>query len=256
MKQFAAFTKKEILEQLRTGRLLVLIIIFCLFGIMNPAIAKMTPWMMEMMSEQLAESGMAVTVVDVDALTSWTQFFKNMPMALIVFLILFSGIFTTEYQKGTLINVVTKGMKRWKIFASKMSVMMIIWTLGCLICYGITFGYNAYFWDNSVAHNVFFAAVCFYLFGLWLISVLGLASVFCNSAGSVMLALGAAFGASYLLGLFPAVKEYVPSYLLQSPGMLTANNDTGDYLLAVLILLVLIALQSIFSVAVFNKKNL
>lgn len=256
MKQFAAFTKKEILEQLRTGRLLILIIIFCLFGIMNPAIAKMTPWMMEMMSEQLAESGMAITTVDVDALTSWVQFFKNMPMALIVFLILFSGIFTTEYQKGTLINVVTKGLKRWKIFVSKESVMMIIWTLGCLTCYGITFGYNAYFWDNSVVHNVFFSAVCFYLFGWWLISVLGLASVFCNSAGSVMLALGAAFGASYLLGLFPAVKEYVPSYLLQAPNLLTGNVDVGDYLWSVLILLALIVMQSIFSVVVFNKKNL
>lgn len=256
MKQFAAFTKKEILGQLRTGRLLVLIIIFCLFGIMNPAIAKMTPWLMEMMSEQLAESGMAVTAVDVDALTSWVQFFKNMPMALIVFLILFSGIFTTEYHKGTLINVVTKGMKRWKIFVSKMSVMMIIWTLGCLACYGITFGYNAYFWDNSVVHNVFFAAACFYLFGLWLISVLGLASVFCDSQGTVMLALGAAFGVSYLFGLFPAVKEYMPSYLMQSAGLLTGNNDSGDFLLAILVLLVLIALQSMLSVTVFKKKNL
>lgn len=139
---------------------------------------------------------------------------------------------------------------------SKESVMMIIWTLGCLTCYGITFGYNAYFWDNSVVHNVFFSAVCFYLFGLWLISVLGLASVFCNSAGSVMLALGAAFGASYLLGLFPAVKEYVPSYLLQAPNLLTGNVDVGDYLWSVLILLALIVMQSIFSVVVFNKKNL
>ena len=133
---------------------------------------------------------------------------------------------------------------------------MIIWTLGCLACYGITFGYNAYFWDNSVVHNVFFAAACFYLFGLWLISVLGLASVFCNSSGIVMLALGAAFGVSYLLGLFPAVKEYVPSHLMQSAGLLTGNNDRGDFLLAILVLLVLIALQSMLSVTVFKKKNL
>ena len=50
MKQLAAFTQKEFLELFRTGRFLILAIIFLLFGIMNPAIAKLTPWMMELFS--------------------------------------------------------------------------------------------------------------------------------------------------------------------------------------------------------------
>lgn len=256
MRQFIAFTKKEYLELLRTGKLILLVIIFVLFGIMNPAIAKLTPWMMDLMSEQLAESGMQVNAVEVDALTSWMQFFKNMPMALIILLILFCGILTTEYQKGTLINVVTKGMKRWKVFFSKLGVMVIVWTLGFLLSYVITYSYNAYFWDNGVAHNISAAAGCFYLCGLWLISVLGLASVFCNSAGTVMLAVGAAFIVSYLLGLFPAIKEYTPSYLLQSVGLLTDLNEGADYLWAVAVTVVLIVTGCICSVAAFNKKNL
>ncbi len=256
MRQWMAFTKKEFMEQFRTGKLLLLVIIFALFGIMNPAIAKLTPWMMDLMSEQLAESGMQVTAVEVDALTSWAQFFKNMPMALIILLILFCGILTTEYQKGTLINVVTKGMKRWKIFCAKLGVMVSVWTLGVLMSYGITYAYNAYFWDNSVAHNIAAAVGCFYLFGLWMIFVLGMASVFCNSSGAVMLAVGAAFVASYLLGLFPAIKEYTPSYLLQSTGLLTDLNEGADYLWAAAVTVVLIILECIFSVAAFNRKNL
>lgn len=255
MRQFIAFTKKEILEQFRTGKLLLFVLLFSLFGIMNPAVAKLTPWMVEMMSEQLAESGMAVTAVEVDALTSWTQFFKNMPMALVIFLILFSGILTTEYQKGTLINVVTKGMKRWKILISKMGVMMVIWTLGCMLTYGITFGYNAFFWDNSVAHNVIAAVGCFYLLGLWLISVLILASVFSRSSGAALLMTGAAFGVSYLLGLFPAVKEYMPSYLMDSASMLSGVKDMGDYWIAAVVTVMLIVAGSILSVAAFRYKN-
>lgn len=256
MKQFMAFIKKEYLEQLRTGKLLLIAIIFSLFGIMNPAMAKLTPWMMEMMSEQLAESGMTVIAVEVNALASWTQFFKNMPVALVVFLILFSGILTTEYQKGTLINVITKGMKRWKIFLSKMSVMTVAWTLGCLLAYGITFGYNAFFWDNSVAHNINFAVGSFWLFGLWLIFVLGLASVFCNSAGTVILVVGAAFGISYLLGMFQALKEYVPTSLMDSASLLTGMRDMDSYLLAVLVTVLLIVVSIIGAVAAFNKKSL
>ncbi len=256
MRQYIAFMKKELLEQYRTGKLLLLVIIFALFGIMNPAIAKLTPWMMDIMSEQLAESGMQVTAVEVDALTSWTQFFKNMPMALIIVLLLFCGIFTTEYQKGTLTNVVTKGMKRWKIFCAKLGVMVTVWTLGFLLSYVITYGYNAYFWDNSVAHHISAAVGCFYLFGLWLISVLGMASVFCNSTGAVMLAVGAAFAVSYLLGLFPAVKEYTPTYLMQSAGLLADLNAGEDYLWAAAVAIVLIVAGCVFSVAAFNKKNL
>lgn len=256
MRQFIAFTKKEILEQFRTGKLLLFAVIFCLFGVMNPAIAKLTPWMMEMMSEQLADSGMSVTAVEVNALTSWTQFFKNMPIALIVVLILYSGILTAEYQRGTLINVVTKGMKRWKIFTSKMSVMVVVWTLGCLLSYGITFGYNAFFWDNSAAYHVSTAVACFYLLGLWLISVLGMASVFCRSSGTVMLMVGGIFGISYLLGLFPALKEYLPTFLMDSPSLLAGAGDIWDYGAAAAVTVILIVMQSIISVVVFNKKNL
>ena len=85
MRAFFAFFKKELLELTRNGKLMVLFILFCAIGIMNPAVAKLTPWLLEVMGQELAESGMVVTGVSVDALTSWTQFFKNIPMALIAF---------------------------------------------------------------------------------------------------------------------------------------------------------------------------
>ena len=55
-----AFLRKEWMEMTRTGRLLILTVIFLLFGIMNPAIAKLTPWLMDMMKESIAESGLNV----------------------------------------------------------------------------------------------------------------------------------------------------------------------------------------------------
>ena len=47
MRQLTAFTKKELRESLRTGRMPLLVILSVLFGIMNPLVAKLTPWMME-----------------------------------------------------------------------------------------------------------------------------------------------------------------------------------------------------------------
>ena len=83
-----AFLKKEWMEWSRTGRLLILLLVFVLFGIMNPAVAKLIPWLMETMSESLADTGLIITEVTVDAMDSWMQFYKNIPMALIVFVLL------------------------------------------------------------------------------------------------------------------------------------------------------------------------
>lgn len=79
MKQFSAFFKKELTEHIRSGRVMIMGIIFVIIGIMNPAVAKLTPWLMDMFAESLAESGMIMTEVTVTAMDSWMQFFKNLP---------------------------------------------------------------------------------------------------------------------------------------------------------------------------------
>ena len=76
MKSMFAFMKKEFTEQLRSGRLILLGLLFVMFGIMNPAIAKLTPWLLDIMADSLAESGMIVTDVKVSAMDSWVQFFR------------------------------------------------------------------------------------------------------------------------------------------------------------------------------------
>lgn len=115
MTQLYAFTKKEFMELFRTGKAYLLIILFFMFGIMNPAIAKFTPWMLEMLSETMKEQGITVSHVDVNALTSWQQYFKNMSMEFIVLVVMFYDTVISEIQKGTLINMFTKGLSRLKV---------------------------------------------------------------------------------------------------------------------------------------------
>ena len=127
MRAFVAFFKKELFESIRNGKLLILFILFFAFGIMNPAIAKLTPWILDMLGEELAESGMTMTGVTVDAITSWVQFFKNIPMALIAFVLLYGGTFSKEYESGTLILVLTKGLARYKVVLAKALMMVALW---------------------------------------------------------------------------------------------------------------------------------
>ena len=54
MKTTFAFMKKEFLEQIRSARLLILAGLFICLGIMNPAIAKLTPLLLEYFADSFA----------------------------------------------------------------------------------------------------------------------------------------------------------------------------------------------------------
>lgn len=256
MRQFFSFVKKECMELSRNGKLIILSILFILFGIMNPAMAKLTPWLLETMSDQLADSGMIITEVTVDAMSSWTQFFKNTPVALVVFIIMLGGSFTVEYQRGTLVNMVTKGMKRWKILTAKLLVTEGMWTLCYFGCFGITYGYNAYFWDNSIARHLWFAVVSYWLCGMWLVSVIPLASAFSDSSAPVLLAVGAAYLLPTFLGMFPKIKVYLPTHLMDSMDLLTGAAEPKDYLKALAVAGILFIANIIIGIAGFNRRKL
>lgn len=256
MKSFLAFFKKEWMEWSRTGRLLILLLVFVLFGIMNPAIAKITPWMMEMMADSLEGSGLVVTEVTVDALTSWTQFYKNMPIALIIFILLCSGSFTSEYQKGTLIPVLTKGLSRWKFIIAKSMMIFISWTACYWICFGITYAYNAFYWDNSIAMYTSFAAMCYWLFGLWVLSFMVLFSTLSSSNTTVLLGTGGTVLAVYLIGLFPKLESLTPMKLTEAMSLLTGLKAPGEYVTPIAISAGIVGICLAVAVMIFKTKKI
>ena len=255
MKQLVAFIQKEFMEIVRNSKLLICGIIFALLGIMNPAIAKLTPWIIEMYSNT-SSSGIVFQKVEVTALTSWEQFYKNMPIAFIVFVLMFSGIVASELQKGTLINIVTKGMSRWKIMISKFVMMLVLWTGVYFLSYVITYFYNAFYWDNSIAKHIFFAVFCFYLFGVWLISLIILVSAFVDNSTTVSLGVGGGFIVSYLLGMVPKLQDYLPTKLMDSLILIVGQAEPGEYIPAIIIVLCLIIANLVLGIIFFNKKNL
>ncbi|MBO5346544.1 MAG: ABC transporter permease subunit [Lachnospiraceae bacterium] len=256
MKTLMAFMKKEWMEQIRSSRLMILGLIFLAFGIMNPAIAKITPWIMEMLAETMEESGLAVVEVKVDAMTSWTQFYKNVPMALIAFVLLQSNIFTKEYQSGTLILALTKGLERYKVVLAKTIVLISTWTAGYWLCYGVTYAYNAYFWDNSIASHLGMAALYWWLIGIWVIALMILFSVMSSSNSGVLLGTGGVFFAVYLLSLIPKLKEYMPTQLMDGMNLLMKATEPGEYTKSLIVAGLTMMVCFIISIPLFNKRRL
>ena len=256
MRSFLAFFKKELMESTRSGKLMILGILFFAFGVMNPAIAKLTPWLMEMFAESLEENGMIITAVTVDALTSWTQFFKNIPMALIVFVLLYGGSFVSEYQSGTLVLVLTKGLARYKVVMAKALWMVLLWTGGYALCFYVTYAYNDFYWDNAIAEHLLSSVAFWYLFGLFVIAATVFFSALLYSYAGVLIMTGGTVLATYLLGLFSRVKPYMPILLTDSAPLLVGAEGVEAYLSAVIVTAVTTAGLFALAIPIMNRRTL
>ena len=256
MRAFLAFFKKELLEYSRSGKLILFGILFVLFGIMNPAIAKLTPWLMETMAAELAQSGMSVTAIEPDAMASWVQFFKNIPMALIVFVLVMSNVFTKEYASATLILMLTKGVARYKVYLAKAGALLLLWSVGYAVCFAVTYVYTDYFWDQSILHHLVPTVLHWYLFGVFCICLVLLFSTVANTQTTVLLLTGASVLASYLAGMLPKIKHLMPTALMNSAALLVGKESPQDYLRAIILTLAMSCVALIAAIPLFNKKAL
>jgi ABC-2 type transport system permease protein len=256
MRGFVTFAKKELLEHWRSGKCLLLLILFALLGVMNPAIAKLTPWMMELFAETLAESGMTVTAVEVTAMDSWMQFYKNLPIALIAFALIESNAFTGEYGKGTLLLLLPRGLTRHQVLLAKTAVLFFFWSASYWLTFGITYGYNAYFWDNSIAQSLGLSVLGAWVFGTWAVAMIVFFSTLSNASSGVLLGTGGCVLLSFALGFIPKLQPYVPTRLLDGTSLLSGAGDTGTYASAVLITLALTVACLVAALPIFQKEVL
>ena len=256
MNQLATFINKEWMENVRTGKLTICLIVYSIFGILNPFLAKITPYLMETLQDSLVEQGFQMSVITVNALTSWQQFYKNVSMMLIVFVILFSNSLTGEYSRGTLIHMLTKGLKRYRVILAKGVMMLILWTMSFWLSFGITYGYTVYFWDNSISTHFIFAGFCIFLFGIWLISLILLSSSLVKTNYMVLLFTGGAVAISYLLSAISKVADYLPTQLLNASSLLVSEQVPTDFIRCIIIICVLCAVNLFGAIECMNHKNL
>ena len=128
-------------------------------------------------------------------------------------LALFCGTLTNECQSGTLVNLLAKGLPRWKVVAVKFLSAFAVWSVCYWLTFAVTFGYSAYFWDNSIVMHLGLAAFSSYLLGVWLLALILMFSSFLRSGMYVLLGTGAVYGVSAALGALPVLTKYLPARL-------------------------------------------
>ncbi|WP_071458987.1 ABC transporter permease subunit [Bacillus massilinigeriensis] len=252
MNAFIAFANKELTESVRTYKLLIITAVFLLFGMLNPVMAKIMP---ELLSSFMPD-GMTIALQDPSALDSWAQFYKNMSTQIIVFIIVYSGVMATELSKGTLVNMLTKGLSRKTVILSKFSVTSIIWTLSYALCFGVTYGYTLYLLPGELP-NLYLAAFSMWLFGILLNAVMFFGSVLFANIYGALLTTGGFTILLMLINIIPKVKKISPFKLVsENMLLLTGELDFTDLRISIAISCLLIIGFMIGAVGLFNKREI
>lgn len=255
MNTFITFFKKELMSQMRTKKIMILAIVFGFFGIFNPLTAKVTPILIDFLSESLDGSGINISLPEVTALDSWMQFFSNLLILIIAFMAIQSSTFSKEYRRGTLILVLTKGYERFKVVLSKLLVLSIMWTLFYWFCFLLTYLINIVWWDNSIASNLLFASIIWWVFGLFVISLFTfMTSSFRSSAISMVVTAGVIF-VLYLMALLPKIDRFTPVALTSGNSLIYGMSNVNFYIPSLIITICLMILCGVGSIFMFNRKQ-
>ena len=252
MNGFIAFTKKELTESVRSYRLLIMLAVFAIFGFLGPLTAKFTPQLLAAFAPQL-DMNMPEPV----ALDSWVQFYKNVSsLGFSLMIILFSSILSTEYTKGTLTIMLTKGLSRPAVILAKFTMMVCIMTISLWICFGITWGYTAYFWQDTSLQHLFISALFLWIGGVMILAVLMLGSVVSKVAFTcILLVLGVTVVFS-ILGMTPFFEHFNPMLLsTKNIDLITGNILVSDMMVPMIISLAFSAACMIASIIIFNRRQ-
>jgi ABC-2 type transport system permease protein len=81
-------------------------------------------------------------------------------------------------------------------------------------------------------------------------------SVLSKASSGVLLGVGGAAVAFYLIGMLPKIKDYSPASLMQSAGLLAGTEGAGDYLPSVIVAAALCVFSVAVSIPLMNKKKI
>ena len=254
MKGYLAFLKKEIIEYAKTYKLFIMLVIFAVFGITNPLMAKLMPKIVE----SFVTDGVFITLPEPTAIDAWTQFFKNATqMGLLIMVIVFSGVLSSELSKGTLINMLTKGLSRTAVILSKYTCMVLIWTASIALCFGLTYVYTVFLFPEGEISNLLFSVFWLWIFGLFLLAALLFSAALTKNNYGCLLITGVIVVICMIMNIIPSVHKYNPiSLSSDNMGLLMNSIEVSSLHGAILISCLLSMIFVSLSVMIFRKKQL
>jgi len=258
MKRFIILFRKEMTENWRRRRIVVLGLVFLSFAILSPMSAKYMPDLVQWILTTSEGGGLQLTMPPPVPADSYVQFLKNLTqMGVLLFMLLFMGIVTEEKRKGSIVLMLTKGVPRATFllakFVSSSVTALAVYTASC----GVFLFYQWLTFQEAPRGD---GLLLLASFGAYLLLMAGLTLLAGTIARSTAMAAVGALGGYFLLSMLsvlPLVKDYTPSALVDQGLLLVMGKaTTADLLWPLVVTLGFCTVLVALSMALFRRQEL
>ncbi|MBI2853681.1 MAG: ABC transporter permease subunit [Chloroflexi bacterium] len=230
MTGLAPLLKKEVKEQLRTYKLLIVGGIFLLFGITTPLMLKYLPQIIELAGEQ-----MNIQVPPPTAVQSLAEYASTIgQMGVLVAVLIAMGSVSNELRHGTAVMILSKPVSRAAFVSAKIIAMSLTFLVSLALASLFCFAYTV--WLIGSADISAFVSLNL-LIGLFLVLCLAVTTLFSSIFKSPLAAGGISIAVLIMqaaLSALPLIGNYVPGKLLGwGSSLLSGRGDTYWQALAV-----------------------
>jgi ABC-2 type transport system permease protein len=209
MNGLGALVKKEFKEQYRTHRILVVAMVFAIFGLAGPLLVKFLPLLMKVSGEAIPQLPPPEAI---DALTNFSSMMVQ--VGIVVAVMVGMGAVANEVKHGTAVMTLSKPVSPAAFVTAKLVSVSATFLIALAVAAGLCF-----FCTTRLIGGVNTAAFLQFnlLFALHLLFSLALTLLFSclfrSSLAAGGLAIGVVIGQSMLSGM-PFIGEYLPGKLL------------------------------------------
>lgn len=251
--------KKEMIENYKKNRLIVMAAILLLFGIMSPLTAKYLPEIIKTImgsTEEVIKLGLLIPTPTIQ--DSYVQYFKNLTqMGIFVQILIFMGIISEEKSRGTVVLVLTKAVSRPTFLLAKFAAATIVLTVSLFVS-SIGFYYYTYLlFDELPGNGTITGILMYFLFSIFILAYTLFASTITKSVAiSALVAIGGYFSLS-IISILPKISDYFPMKLTDAAYQISmGSSQIGEYSKSIIVTcLGIIALLAI-SILSFQRQEL
>lgn len=223
---FPVIFRKELLEQVRTSRFFVVLVVLFVTGMISPLLAKYTPIILRSLPD--IPEGLAGIIPDPSVVDSVVQYVKNIAQFGVLLVILFyMGVVAQEKERGTAAMLLVKPANRTAVILAKWLAGALVIFTSLIAAAAAGWGYTAYLFEPISIPGFLWLNFLIWIMLLVYLTVAVTASVFAKSQGTAALYAFGGLALVLILGSLPRVSEYMPAALLEW-GSALALGSTAD----------------------------
>ena len=245
--------KKEILEQRRTNKILILAILFLFVAISSPVLAKLTPLILKSVNVP----GLTIQLPDPTFMDSMDQYIKNISqLGIFVLVFLVAGAIAEEKTSKTLEMILTKPISRVNFILSKFSSYFITISSVFILTSLLFYFYTVTTLGSFSFINFCIVMLCSLLYILMIVYVtIFFSTVMKNTITSAIMGFVFIFISSLVFSLIEAFKPYSPSLIMSNYKDVIVNGFSNDLIKPIIVCLVIILISIVSSIFFFRKQE-